>query len=64
MRPIYPVVLLAAGLVLSAQAADIRVLSPGFVSKSGLVDLAAAFTKETGTKVRPQECERGYVQRS
>jgi molybdate transport system substrate-binding protein len=51
MRPIYPVVLLAAGLVLSAQAADIRVLSPGFVSKSGLVDLAAAFTKETGTKV-------------
>jgi molybdate transport system substrate-binding protein len=32
-------------------AADIRVLSPGVVYNAGLLDLAAAFTKETGKKV-------------
>jgi molybdate transport system substrate-binding protein len=31
--------------------ADIRVITPGVVFASGLPDLAAAFTKETGTKV-------------
>ena len=32
-------------------AADIRVLVPGIVLNSGMVDLAAAYTKETGKKV-------------
>jgi len=32
-------------------AADIRVLVPGIVYESGLLDLAAAYTKETGKKV-------------
>src|ERR1700736_2143038 len=32
-------------------AADIRVLSPGVVYNAGLLDLAAAYTKETGKKV-------------
>ena len=32
-------------------AADIRVLTPGVVYNAGLLDLAAAYTKETGKKV-------------
>jgi molybdate transport system substrate-binding protein len=32
-------------------AADLRVLTPGVVNSSGLPDLAAAYTKETGKKV-------------
>jgi molybdate transport system substrate-binding protein len=42
-----------AGRATPAQyaAADIRVLVPGVVFNSGLVDLAAAYTKETGKKV-------------
>ena len=32
-------------------AADIRILTPGVVFASGLPDLAAAFTKETGKKI-------------
>lgn len=32
-------------------AADIRVLAPGVVYNAGLLDLAAAYTKETGKKV-------------
>ena len=31
--------------------ADIRVITPGVVFASGLPDIAAAFTKETGKKV-------------
>ncbi len=34
-----------------AQAADIRVLAPGFVYNSALKDLAADFTKQTGVNV-------------
>jgi molybdate transport system substrate-binding protein len=41
---------LLALLATSAQA-DIRVLAPGFVYNSALKDLAADFTKATGTKV-------------
>src|SRR4029077_4491528 len=33
------------------ETADIRVLTPGVVFSSGLPDLSAAFTKETGKKV-------------
>ena len=32
-------------------AADIRVMTPGVVYNAGLLDLAAAYTKETGKKV-------------
>src|SRR5579864_7456250 len=32
-------------------AADIRVLVPGVVYNAGLLDLAAAYTKETGKKI-------------
>src|SRR5215210_6179526 len=32
-------------------AGDIRILTPGVVFASGLPDLAAAFTKETGKKI-------------
>jgi len=35
----------------SAQAADIRVLAPGFVYNSALRELAADFTKQTGVNV-------------
>src|SRR5258705_210967 len=35
----------------SAQAADIRVLAPGFVYNSALKELAADFTKQTGVNV-------------
>jgi molybdate transport system substrate-binding protein len=38
-------------LATSAQAAEIRVLSPGFVYNSALKDLAADFTKKTGIAV-------------
>ena len=35
----------------SAQAAEIRVISPGVISNSGLTEIAAAFEKKTGVKV-------------
>lgn len=35
----------------AAQAAEIRVISPGVISNSGLTEVAAAFTAKTGTKV-------------
>jgi len=35
----------------TAQAADLRVLAPGFVYNSALKDLAADFTKQTGVNV-------------
>ena len=43
----------AFGFAVSANAAEIRVLSPGFVYNSGLLDLAAQFTEKTGIKVIP-----------
>src|SRR6201996_5172533 len=42
---------LLAALTVSAQAAEIRVLAPGFVYNSALKDLAADFTKRTGVNV-------------
>ena len=50
-----PVALLAAVLCLAAtaaQAAEIRVISPGVISNSGLGDVAAAFEKKTGNTVK------------
>lgn len=40
-----------ATLTVSAQAAEIRVLAPGFVYNSALKDLAADFTQRTGVHV-------------
>ena len=53
MRLIYFAALLAALVVPEAQAKtnEIFVVTPGFVYNAGLVDLAAAYTKETGIKV-------------
>ncbi len=42
---------LLALTTLNAQAADIRVLAPGFVYNSALKELAADFTKQTGINV-------------
>lgn len=42
---------LAAILVNPALSAEIRVISPGVISNSGLSDVAAAFTNQTGVKV-------------
>ena len=50
MRQFLSTVLLAA-LTVSAHAADLRVLAPGFVYNSALKDLAADFTKKTGVNV-------------
>lgn len=44
-------VLLAVAAVSAAQAAEVRVISPGVISNSGLKDVAAAFEKQTGVKV-------------
>jgi len=41
----------AAALLVPQGADELRVVSPGVVYNAGLLDLAAAFTKETGTKV-------------
>jgi molybdate transport system substrate-binding protein len=52
MRAIIAIAFCAA-LALPARAAEIRVLSPGFVYNSGMLDLAARFTAKTGVKVIP-----------
>jgi ABC-type glycerol-3-phosphate transport system substrate-binding protein len=45
----------------SAQAADIRVISPGVISNSGLTEVAAAFEKKTGVKVTIQVDGMGTI---
>src|SRR2546429_1848881 len=42
-------------------AADIRVMVPGVVYNAGLLDLAAAYTKETGKKVAVSLVGRGTI---
>src|SRR5262245_20568484 len=42
-------------------AADIRVMSPGVVYNAGLLDLAAAYTKETGKKVAVTSVGMGSI---
>ena len=51
MRKIYLAAVLAGFLAPQAQAAELLVVSPGFVYNAGIQDLAASFTKETGIKV-------------
>src|ERR1700679_1140518 len=45
----------------SAKAAEITVLAPGFVKFSGIDDLAAAYTKETGVKVTVKSTGMGAM---
>jgi ABC-type molybdate transport system substrate-binding protein len=56
-------IFLAAMLALPAavQAAEIRVISPGVISNSGLTDVAAAFEKKTGVKVIVQVAGMGSI---
>jgi molybdate transport system substrate-binding protein len=59
-----PVVLLATLLCLAAaavQAAEVRVISPGVISNSGLKEVAAAFEKKTGVKVTIQVAGMGSI---
>src|SRR4051794_2031549 len=45
----------------TAQAAELTVLSPGFVKFAGIDDLAAAYTKETGIKVTVKSTGMGAM---
>ncbi len=45
----------------TAGAAEIRVISPGVISNSGLSDVAAAFEKKTGVKVTIQVAGMGEI---
>ncbi|MEY4966386.1 MAG: hypothetical protein RL274_1969 [Pseudomonadota bacterium] len=56
-----PVVLMAAPAHAYAAAAEIRVISPGVISNSGLKDVAAAFEKKTGVKVVVQVAGMGTI---
>ena len=42
-------------------AADIRVMAPGVIYNAGLLDLAAAYTKETGKKVAVMSVGMGTI---
>jgi ABC-type molybdate transport system substrate-binding protein len=44
-----------------SQAEDLRVISPGVISNSGLKEVAAAFEKKTGTKVTIQVAGMGSI---
>lgn len=46
---------------LPASAAEIRVVSPGVISNSGLREVAAAFEKQTGVKVAIQVAGMGAI---
>ncbi|HWU55699.1 MAG TPA: extracellular solute-binding protein [Rhizomicrobium sp.] len=50
-----------ASLTVPAAAAEIRVISPGVISNSGLTDVAAAFEKKTGVKVTIQVDGMGTI---
>ena len=56
-------VLLVVAVPVHAQmnAAEIRVISPGVVYNAGLLDLATAYTKETGTKVTVTSSGMGRI---
>src|SRR5215475_12865651 len=45
----------------AGNAAEIRVISPGVISNSGLNDVAAAFEKKTGVKVTIQVDGMGTI---
>ena len=53
----------ATAVVASAQVGvtEIRVITPGVVYNAGLLDLAASFTKDTGTKVTVTSSGMGRI---
>ena len=51
MRKFILAALVALATPVAAQTTEINVLAPGVVYNAGLLDLAAAYTKETGIKV-------------
>ena len=51
----------AAPVNAQVSAAEIRVISPGVVYNAGLLDLAAAYTKETGTRVTVTSSGMGRI---
>jgi Bacterial extracellular solute-binding protein len=59
MRWIFLAALLAVPT--AVQAAEIRVISPGVISNSGLTEVAAAFEKKTGVKVTIQVAGMGTI---
>ena len=52
---------IASGLCVPVFGAEIRVISPGVISNSGLSDVAAAFEKKTGVKVTIQVDGMGTI---
>jgi molybdate transport system substrate-binding protein len=52
---------LLAALTASAQAAEIRVVAPGFVYNAALKELAADFTKKTGLNVIVSEAGMNVI---
>jgi ABC-type molybdate transport system substrate-binding protein len=61
MRPILLVAALCGLTASPGAAAEIRVISPGVISNSGLSDVAAAFEKKTGVKVTIQVDGMGTI---
>jgi len=61
MRPILLVAALCGLAAAPASGAEIRVISPGVISNSGLSDVAAAFKKKTGVKVTIQVDGMGTI---
>src|SRR3984957_9253187 len=61
MRPILLVAALCGLAASPAAAAEIRVISPGVISNSGLTEVAAAFEKKTGVKVTIQVDGMGTI---
>ena len=61
MRPLLLVAALCGLAIAPAKAAEIRVISPGVISNSGLSDVAAAFEKKTGVKVTIQVDGMGTI---
>src|ERR1700761_9105440 len=61
MRSVVLAGVLAGLLATQAQAAELLVLSPGFVYNAGIQDLAASFTKETGVKVTIKSVGMGAI---
>jgi ABC-type glycerol-3-phosphate transport system substrate-binding protein len=61
MRPILLVAALCCLAATPVAAAEIRVISPGVISNSGLTEVAAAFEKKTGVKVTIQVDGMGTI---
>src|SRR5258708_21622338 len=63
MRWVWALLAVSTAAFVSAPgtAAEIRVISPGVISNSGLTEVAAAFEKQTGVKVTIQVDGMGTI---